>query len=104
MATILNFRNAYILKTMLDGAGYTDFGHHNSIRLEAEHFFNTLALTFISFSGRFVFAVQKQYLFLASDPTVYLSVFPIVFTHGVQASGWVGRQREKFVWAVSQKP
>ena len=80
MATILNFRifhkncktqNAYISKTVLDRADYADFGCHNSIRLKAEHFLNTLALTFISFSGRFVFAVQKHYLFFfASDPLV----------------------------------
>ena len=48
---------------VLDRADFADFGCHNSIRLEAEHFLNTLALTFISFSGRFVFAVQKHYLF-----------------------------------------
>ena len=40
-----------------------DFGCHNSIRLETEHFLNTLAVTFISFSGRFVFAMQKHFLF-----------------------------------------
>ena len=56
---------------MLDRAGCTDFGCHNSIRLEPKHFLNTLALTFISFSGRFVFAMQKHYLFFfASDPLV----------------------------------
>ena len=54
--------NAF-LKTVLDRADYANFGCHNSIRLEAEHFLNTLALTFISFSGRFVFAVKKHYLF-----------------------------------------
>ena len=53
-------KNAYILKTVLDRA---DFGCHNSIRLETKHFLNTLALTFISFLGRFVFAMQKHYLF-----------------------------------------
>ena len=53
-------KNAYILKTVLDRADCTDFGCHNSIRLE----------TFISFSGRFVFAMQKHYLFFASDPLV----------------------------------
>ena len=63
-------KNAYISKTVLDRADYTDFGCHNSISLEAEHFLNTLALTVISFSGRFVFAVQKHYLFFASDPLV----------------------------------
>ena len=47
---------------MLHRADCADFGCHNSIRLEAEHFLNTLALTFISFSGRFVFAEQKYYL------------------------------------------
>ena len=60
IAAILNFfakiakhKNAYILKTMLDRADCADFGCHNSIRLETEHFLNTLALTFISFSARF---------------------------------------------------
>ena len=56
-------KNAYISKTVLDRADYTDFGCHNSIRLEAEHFLNTSALTVISFSGRFVFAVQKHSFF-----------------------------------------
>ena len=56
---------------MLDRADCGDFGCHNSIRLEPKHFLNTLPLTFISFSGRFVFAMQKQYLFFfASDPLV----------------------------------
>ena len=76
IADIFNFfifakhKNAYILKTMLDRADCADFGCHNSIRLETKHFLNTLALTFISFSGRFVFAMQKHYLFFASDPLV----------------------------------
>ena len=52
-----------ILKTVLDRADCADFGCHNSIRLEMEHFLNTLALTFISFSGCFVFVMQKHYLF-----------------------------------------
>ena len=56
-------KNASILKTVLDRANCTDFGCHNSIRLEAEHFLNTLALTFVSFLGRFVFAVQKNIIF-----------------------------------------
>ena len=73
MAAILNFRifrknakhkNTYISKIVLDRADYVDFGCHNSIRLEAEHFLNTLALTILSLSGRFVFAVQKHYLLL----------------------------------------
>ena len=56
---------------MLDRADCTDFGCHNSIRLETEHFLNTLALTFISFSGHFVFAMQKHYpFFFQSDPLV----------------------------------
>ena len=64
-------KNAYILKTVLDRADCADFGCHNSIRLETKHFLNTLALTFIAFSGRFVFAMQKHYLFFfASDPLV----------------------------------
>ena len=48
---------------------------HNSIRLEAEHFLNTLALTVLSFSGRFVFAVQKHSFFFASDPLVLICMF-----------------------------
>ena len=78
---ILNFRifakhkNAYILKTVLDRADRADFGCHNSIRLEMKHFLNTLALTFISFLGRFVFAMQKYYLFFASDPLVIFPLF-----------------------------
>ena len=56
---------------MLDRAEYADFGGHNSIRLEAEQFLNTLAITFISFSGRFVFAVQKH-LFLQAIPSLFL--------------------------------
>ena len=82
MAAILNLRifrkncktqKSYISKTVLDRADYADFGCHNSIRLKAEHFLNTLALTFMSFSGCFVFAVQKHYLFFfASDPLVLI--------------------------------
>ena len=60
---------------MLHRADCADFGCHNSIRLETKHFLNTLALTFISFSGRFVFAMQKHYLFFfASDPLVFFEV------------------------------
>ena len=62
-AKIAKHKNAYILKTVLDRADCADFGCHNSIRLETEHFLNALALTFISFSGRVVFAMQKHYLF-----------------------------------------
>ena len=40
-----------------------------------EHFLNTLALTGISFSGRFVFALQKHCLFFASDPLVVFYFF-----------------------------
>ena len=54
---------------MLDRADCADFGCHNSIRLETKHFLNTLALTFISFSGRFVFAILS--FFFASDPLVF---------------------------------
>ena len=62
-AKIAKHKNAYILKSVLDRADCADFSCHNSIRLETEHFLNTLALTFISFSGRFAFAMQKHYLF-----------------------------------------
>ena len=59
---------------MLDRADCADFGCHNSIRLETKHFFNTLGLTFISFSGRFVFAMlcKNIIFFFASDPLVFL--------------------------------
>ena len=74
-------KNAYILKTVLDRADCADFGCHNSIRLETKHFLNTLALTFISFSGRFVFAMQKHYLFFfcerSSSWLFFITVFQI---------------------------
>ena len=91
MAAILKFlifrknaaqKNAYISKTMLDRADYADFDCHNSIRLEAEHFLNTLALTIISFSGRFVFAVQKHSFFYKRSSS-YICIFhkaTILFT------------------------
>ena len=44
-----------------------------------KHFLNTLALTFISFSGRFVFAMQKHYLFFASDPLVTITFSASVY-------------------------
>ena len=77
-------KNAYILKTVLDRADYADFGCHNSIRLEAEHFLNPLALIVISFSGCFIF--------FASDPVIFYPTAPkgcrgIVFTHGVRMGG-----------------
>ena len=67
---------------MLHRADYADFGCHNSIRLEAEHFLNTLALTFISFSGHFVFAVQNI-IFFASDPLVYIWYIAVSSPEGV---------------------
>ena len=59
-AKIAKHKNAYILKTVLDRATTLTLVATTVLRLEAEHFLNTLALTFISFSGRFV----------ASDPLV----------------------------------
>ena len=82
---------------MLDRADCADFGCHNSIRLEMEHFLNTLALTFISFSGRFVFAMQKHYLFFASDPLViyfYLGFYIAFNTVKVISRRLVGRAEE----------
>ena len=76
------------MKTVLDRADCADFGCHNSIRLETKHFLNTLALTFISFSGRFVFAMQKHYLFFASDPLVIFGLFQI--QNSVFLEIWVG--------------
>ena len=67
-ANIATHENAYILKTVLDRADYANFGCHNNIRLEAEHFLNTLALTFISFSGPLSF-------FFASDSLVCLGMY-----------------------------
>ena len=66
---------------MLDRADCADFGCHNSIRLETKHFLNTLALTFISFSGRFVFAMQKHYLFFCERSSSFM------FTFGVKHLG-----------------
>ena len=59
---------------MLDRADCADFGCHNSIKLETKHFLNTLALTFISFSGRFVFAMQKtlSFFFCERSSSLYL--------------------------------
>ena len=62
-AQIAKHKNAYIL----DRADCADFGCHNSIRLETEHFLNILALTFISFSGRIAKTLS---FFFASDPLV----------------------------------
>ena len=103
-AEIAKHKNAYILKTVLDRADYADFVCHNSIRLGAEHFLTTLALPFISFLGRFVFAMQKHYLFFASDPLVTpqpLRAVGVLFSPMV--SGQAGG-RKKFVRAISQKP
>ena len=93
IADIFNFfnffakhKNAYILKTVLDRADCADFGCHNSIRLEMKHFLNTLALTFIAFSGRFVFAMQcyakTLSFFFASDPLVLIK-FSLFLCMGV---------------------
>ena len=39
-----------------------------------KHFLNTLALTFIAFSGRFVFAMQKHYLFFCERSSSYFHI------------------------------
>ena len=70
------------MKTVLHRADCADFGCHNSIRLETKHFLNTLALIFISFSGRFVFAMQKHYLFFPSDPLVNFYSYKILLLRG----------------------
>ena len=72
---------------MLDRADCADFGCHNSIRLETKHFLNTLALTFISFSGRFVFAMQKHYLFFCERSSSYFSSGEDTFEKPVKDSG-----------------
>ena len=56
---------------MLDRADCADFGCHNSIRLETKHILNTLALTFISFSGRFVFAMQNIIFFFCEPSSSF---------------------------------
>ena len=73
MVAILNFRIfykncktekcLYLENRARYRADYADFGCHNSIRLEADHFLNTLALTFISFSGCFVLLCAKTLSF-----------------------------------------
>ena len=68
------------LKTVLERADCTDFGCHNSIRLETKHFLNTLALTFISFSGHFVFAMQKHYLFFCERSSSLFYIL-LLFTY-----------------------
>ena len=95
IAAILNFfakiakhKNAYILKTVLDRADCADFGCHNSIRLETEHFLNTLALTFISFSGRFVFAMQKHYFFFFCERSSCYTLFTAISNFEVEKSLW----------------
>ena len=64
-AKFAKHKSAYILKTMLDRAILMKFLSRQNggqrLYIQAEHFLNTLALTFISFLGRFVFAVQKHY-------------------------------------------
>ena len=99
LADIFNFfakhKNAYILKTVLDRADCADFGCHNSIRLETKHFLNTLALTFISFSGRFVFAMQKHYLFFCERSSSFN------FCHFRRPS-WIFAKSEKV--SISRKP
>ena len=70
MAAILNFlffckkcKSAYISKTMLDRADYADFGCHNSIRLEAEHFLNTLSTHLNILFGMLCFCCAKSFFF-----------------------------------------
>ena len=72
---ILNFlQNTKMLISWKPWADCADFGCHNSIRLETKHFLNALALTCISFSGCFVFDMQKHYLFFCerSSSLIYL--------------------------------
>ena len=49
-------------------------------------------------SSLFVLIVSSS--FLPNSPE---GLSGYVFTHGVRMGGWVGGQREKFVWPVSQK-
>ena len=98
-AKIAKHKNAYVLKTVLDRADCADFGCHNSIRLETEHFLNTLALTFISFSGRFVFAMEKHYLFFCERS----SSCKIVSTTGYRVYR-PGTSYKPLLYSASLKP
>ena len=62
---------------MLDRADCADFGCHNSIRLETKHFLNTLALTFISFSGRFVFCYAKTLSFFCERSSSFIRILTL---------------------------
>ena len=114
-AKIAKHKNAYISKTVLDRAEYADFGCHNSIMLEAEHFLNTLPLTFISFSGCFVFVVQKHFLFFCkgfsslywpcrSSFVVYLLLLQITHLTVQVSDKWTLSQGIHFlalIWRIS---
>ena len=80
--TVLYGANSTKFLTRLDRADCADFGCHNSIRLETKHFLNTLALTFISFSGRFVFAMEKHYLFFCERSSSSTSLLIIMSSPG----------------------
>ena len=67
---IAKHKNAYILKTVLDRADCADFGYHNSIRLQTEHFLNTLALIFFPFWDALFLLCKNIIFFFASDPLV----------------------------------
>ena len=68
---IAKHKNAYILKTMLERADYADFGCRNSIRLKAEYFLNTLALTLYPFQDALFLLCKNIIFFFASDPLVF---------------------------------
>ena len=80
---------------MLDRADCADFGCHNSIRLETKHFLNTLALTFISFSGRFVFAMQKHYLFFCERSSSFNLHWPLMYALTVPPTYSTGEDKVK---------
>ena len=53
-----------------------------------KHFLNTLALTFISFSGRFVFAMQKHYLFFCErSSSLFLLLVIYIILHVFRGIG-----------------
>ena len=93
---------------MLDRADCADFGCHNSIRLETKHFLNTLALTFISFSGRFVFAIIFFFCERSSSLSSVIQLFVCVYVLAIDTEegtlcqsrdpqGWHGARTNKAV-------
>ena len=83
---------------MLDRADCADFGCHNSIRLETKHFLNTLALTFISFSGRFVLLCKNIIFFFCERS----SSFGFILQVNLKQKCFPGNLKNKFFYPTWQ--